>query len=48
MDNTYTSLRVTIETRRALKLAAALQETTIIELVNRLATAELARVQGKQ
>ena len=47
MDNVYTSLRVTTETRRILKLAAALQETTIVDLVRRLAQAELARVQGK-
>ena len=47
MDNVYTSLRVTTETRRILKLAAALQETTIVDLVRRLAVAELARVQGK-
>lgn len=43
-----TKIMLLPETRRALKLAAALQETTIIELVHRLATAELARVQGKQ
>jgi uncharacterized protein (DUF1778 family) len=43
----YVRIMLLPETRRMLKLAAALQETTIVDLVHRLAVAELARVQGK-
>lgn len=42
-----TQVRVSVETRRLLKVAAAMQDVTVAELVNRLAVAELARVQGK-
>ena len=42
-----TQIRVSTETRRLLKVAAAMQDVTVAELVHRLAVAELARVQGK-
>lgn len=42
-----TQVRVSVETRRLLKVAAAMQDVTVAELVHRLAVAELARVQGK-
>jgi hypothetical protein len=44
----YVRVMLFPETRRILKLAAALQETTIVDLVHRLATAELARVKAEQ
>ena len=42
----YVRIMILPETRNALKLAAVMQGVTIIELVHRLAVAELARVQG--
>ena len=44
----YARILIYEKTRRILKVAAVLQGTTVTELVNRLATAELERVNGEQ
>lgn len=41
-----TQIRVSVETRRKLKVAAAMQDIRVDHLVERLATAELARVKA--
>ena len=43
-----TQIRVSVETRRLLKVAASWQDVTVAELVHRLAVAELARVKAEQ
>ena len=44
----YARILIYEKTRRLLKVAAVLQGTTVTELVNRLATAELERVNGEK
>ena len=44
----YARILIYEKTRRTLKVAAVLQGTTVTELVNRLATAELERVNGEK
>ena len=44
----YVRILIYEKTRRILKVAAVLQGTTVTELVNRLATAELERVNGEK
>ena len=44
----YVRILIYEKTRRLLKVAAVLQGTTVTELVNRLATAELERVNEEQ
>ncbi len=46
MENKSTHVRVSFDTRRMLKIAAAMQDLTIDELVRRLAVAELERVKA--
>jgi hypothetical protein len=48
MENKSTHVRVSFDTRRMLKIAAAMQDLTIDELVRRLAVAELERVKAEQ
>ena len=44
----YVRILIYEKTRRILKVAAVLQGATVTELVNRLATAELERVNGEK
>jgi hypothetical protein len=48
MDKQYVRILVEPETRRLLKIVAALQDTTIVDLLRRLAAEELAKTKEAQ
>lgn len=46
--NPVTTLKVWVDTRKKLRLIAAMTDVTIMEVVDQLATAELKRLQEEQ